>query len=283
MRLGNGRSAYVFAARHRVVARLSLALSAVILLGGSSGCVLPHKSYVDPQRMNKGLILILPGIEGESMLNHMIADGLKDAGVPDAIDIYDWTGTRWFMVGGVVRYQRNLRQASLIAHRISEYQRTYPGRPVHIIGHSGGGGIAIMVLEQLSSQRPITGAILLAPAISPSHNLVEAMHRTKFGIYNFWSPGDILWLGVMTTTFGTVDREHGPAAGMVGFRVPDHLSRSELRLYDTKLHQIHQEASMVKEGQTIAPHMGWSSEWFVRDYLGKIILAHEEGKVPQLE
>lgn len=262
--------------------RLLLVVAGLVLLGGSSGCIISHKSYVEPDRLNKGLILILPGIEGESMLNHMIADGLKDAGLPDAIDIYDWTGTRFFMIGGVTRYERNMRQAAMIAHRLTEYQRGYPGRPVHLIGHSAGGGIAVMVLEQMSRNRPITAAILLAPAISPSHNLVEAMRRTKFGIYNFWSPGDFAWLGIGTTTFGTVDREHGPAAGMIGFRVPEHLSPADARLYQTRLHQVHQQADMVKEGQTIAPHIGWSSQWFVRDWLGKIILAHEAGRTPEL-
>ncbi len=28
--------------------------------------------------------------------------------------------------------------------------------------------------------------------------------------------------------------------------------------------------------------MGWASKWFVRDWLGKIILANEAGRKPQL-
>ena len=32
-------------------------------------------SYMDKARLDKGYILILPGIEGESKLNHWIADG----------------------------------------------------------------------------------------------------------------------------------------------------------------------------------------------------------------
>lgn len=256
---------------------------ALLLLGGSTGCAFSHKSYVSSDRMDKGLILILPGIEGESTLNHMIVDGLKDAGVPDAIDIYDWTGTRFFMIGGVTRYERNMRQAAMIAHKLTEYQRTHPGRPIHLIGHSAGGGIAVLVLEQMSRNRPIAGAILLAPAISPNRNLAEALRRTQFGIYNFWSPGDFAWLGIGTTTFGTVDREHGPAAGMMGFRVPAHLSKNDAKLYETKLHQIRQQAEMIKSGQAITPHIGWSSQWFVKEWLGKIILAHEAGKALDLK
>ncbi len=260
--------------------KAALLLAGIVLLSSLAGCV-PHKSYMEKSRQDKGLILILPGIEGESMLNHNIADGLKEAGVPDAIDIYDWTGTRFFMVGNMMRYQRNLRQASIVAQRLASYQRSHPGRPVHLIGHSGGAGLAVMVLEQMSRTRPITGAILLAPALSPSHNLAEAMQRTQYGIYNFWSPGDFAWLGIGTTAFGNIDREHGPGAGMVGFKVPEHMSKADTKLYDTKLRQICWRKEMLAEFH-IAPHMGWASKAFVKDWLGKIVLSHEAGVTPAL-
>ncbi len=262
-------------------ATLARLLAAAAVLTGLSGCM-AHKSYMEKARLDKGLILILPGIEGESQLNHMIADGLKDAGVPDAIDIYDWTGTRFFIIGNTMRYERNLQQASLVGARLAEYMRTHPGRPVHLIGHSGGGGLAVMVLEQMSRKRPITAAILLAPALSPDHNLAAAMERTKYGIYNFWSAGDFAFLGIGTTTFGNMDREHGPAAGMVGFRRPDILTKADAKLYDTKLHQIRWRFGMLKEGQ-LPGHISWANPWFVKDWLGKIILAHEAGIEPKLD
>jgi len=260
---------------------LSALLAAAALLTGLSGCV-GHKSYMDKARLDKGLILILPGIEGESQLNHMIADGLKDAGVPDAIDIYDWTGTRLLMLGNTMRYERNLQQASLVAARLAEYMRTHPGRPVHLIGHSGGGGLAVMVLEQMSRRRPITAAILLAPALSPDHNLAAALERTQYGIYNFWSPTDFAFLGIGTSAFGNMDREHGPAAGMVGFRKPNFMSKADEKLYDTRLHQIRWRLDMLKEGQ-MSGHMSWANPWFVKNWLGKIILAHEAGIQPKLD
>ena len=267
--------------RNVLPAKIAKLFAVATVLAAASGCV-GHLSYMEKERQDKGLIMILPGIEGESELNHMIADGLKDAGVPDAIDIYDWTGTRFFMVGNTMRYQRNLRQASLVAHRLSEYQRSHPGRPVHLIGHSGGGGLAVMILEQMSRSRPITSAILLAPALSPGHNLVEAMQRTQYGIYNFWSPSDVAFLGIGTTTFGNMDREFGPAAGMVGFRVPDHLSTADTKLYGLKLHQVRWRFDMLKQGQ-LPGHMTWANPWFVKNWLGKIIISHEAGVKPNLE
>ncbi len=257
-----------------------LALAAAMLLGTSAGCV-RHKSYTSKPRLERGLILILPGIEGESLLNHSIADGLKDSGVPDAIDIYDWTGTRWFMIGNTMRYQRNLRQASLVAHRLREYQRTYPDRPIHLVGHSGGGGLAVMVLEQLPENKPITAAILLAPALSPSYNLAPALRRTEYGIYNFWSPADLAFLGIGTTAFGNMDRGHGPAAGAIGFRVPEGLGAEEVELYRDKLHQVRWRTDMLRGGH-LSGHMSWANPLFVRDWLSKIVFAHEAGEKPRL-
>src|SRR5262245_33287304 len=43
------------------------------------------------ERMENGLVIVLPGIEGQSCLNHNIVRGLGDAGVPAAMRIFDWT------------------------------------------------------------------------------------------------------------------------------------------------------------------------------------------------
>src|SRR5512140_3603086 len=44
-----------------------------------------------PLRYEQGLVIILPGIEGQSPLNANIARGLAQGGVPSAIEINDWT------------------------------------------------------------------------------------------------------------------------------------------------------------------------------------------------
>jgi hypothetical protein len=54
------------------------------------------KAWLEPERLERGYVIVLPGIEGRSFLNRGIAAGLSDAGVPYGIEIYDWTdGPLW--------------------------------------------------------------------------------------------------------------------------------------------------------------------------------------------
>ena len=46
---------------------------------------------MEPERLDRGLVLILPGMEGRSFLNVSLMAGLLDAGLPYAMEILDWT------------------------------------------------------------------------------------------------------------------------------------------------------------------------------------------------
>src|SRR5438552_1321386 len=98
----------------------------------------------DARRLTQGLVLVLPGIEGRSPFNLSIARGINDAGIGAATIVHDWTTGFWPMFLFNLRAsQRNRRQAEAVARVIVEYQDAFPGRPVHLIGHSGGGAIAV--------------------------------------------------------------------------------------------------------------------------------------------
>lgn len=171
------------------------------------------------ERKDQGLIIILPGIEGESRFNHDIRDGLADAGVKSAIMIYRWG--RPVPLAGMLLNQvdilGNRAEARKIARMIEQYQDEYPGRSVQIIGHSGGGGVGVFVCESLSPRHQVDGLILLSASISPSYDLTRALARCRSGIVNFYSTSDVGLLMVATTIAGNVDGVHGPAAGANGF------------------------------------------------------------------
>lgn len=249
---------------------LAVAAIATVL----TGCALPAR-FRAAERYERGLVYVLPGIEGRSILNRNIAVGLDEGGVRGAIEIYDWT----YKIPGanvlnLIDIERNRQEAARIAGRILTYRARYPGRPVHLIGHSGGAAMAVLVLEALPPGRQIDSAILLAPALSPEYDLSTALRRARFGLANFYSKWDIGLLMVGTTVFGTTDREHGSSAGAVGFAQPESLTTDGQRLYRDRLRQVGWDREMRDAGAS-GTHVGWASKAFARRYLAPLIIGYE--------
>ncbi len=245
-------------------------LGLLLLLAGGCGSPSHLKSA---QRLRYGMVFVLPGIEGSSIFSRNVAIGLSDGGVRSAIEVFDWTGIP--LVGNLSLYSRNLRQAAELADRIKAYQAEHPGRPVHVIGHSGGGGIAVLALEALPPQNRIDQAILLAPALSPEYNLTRALRRTRAGILNLYSEKDVSLLKVGTTIMGAIDRERGPAAGAIGFALPEDLNARGRSVYAERLRQVRWQPRLKKLGAS-GTHLGWASRKFARMYLAKLVRLNEE-------
>jgi pimeloyl-ACP methyl ester carboxylesterase len=222
---------------------------------------------LEPERLDRGLILILPGIESQSFLNISILHGLLDADLPHALEIFDWT-TGWnpLFLYHLRGWRRNRRMVERLARRIQEYQRDHPGRPVWLVGHSGGGAISVLTAESLPEIAAVSGLILFGPALSPDYPLGPALRRTQHGIWNFHSRGDWLFLGLGTFLCGTLDGCHGPAAGFVGFRV-----LSEAPADEPPLVQIPYEFAMLLAFNA-GGHFGCANRVFVAEHVAPILL-----------
>lgn len=170
------------------------------------------------ERRAHGTVIVLPGIEGHSRWNRSIVRGLHDAGLPYAFEIHDWTLGRWRSLWSLCATDRHREQSRRIADKVATARQRYPQAPVWLIGHSGGGAMAVLALEQLPRDVCAAGAVLLAPAISPTYALQTALSRTQRGIWNFSSWADWFFLIVGTTLVGTLDRRHTVSAGARGFR-----------------------------------------------------------------
>ena len=258
--------------RRRLMRAMRFGFIATLLMV-LSGCALPVKLN-SKQRLDRGMVFVLPGIEGSSVYNRAIALGLSDGGVRSAIEVFDWTT----LVGNLAMYNRNLRKANELAQRIIDYQREYPGRPAHLIGHSGGGGIAVLTLEALTPRNRIDQAILLAPALSPEYDLTRALRRTRVGILNLYSEKDVSLLTVGTSIVGAIDRERGPAAGAVGFSLPEDISARGRAIYAERLRQVRWQSRLRRVGAS-GTHLGWASRKFARMYLSKLVRTNEDAAV----
>ncbi len=242
----------------------------LVIVGTSSGCSHFH-NLNSIERFRHGYTIVLPGIEGASFANSNIAQGLKDGGVETAIEVHDWTTENPLLFAVHLRnLDRNRRQARRLAEKIVTYQDRYPGRPVHLVGHSGGAGMAILTLEALPSDRTITTAILLAGALAPDHDLSQSLAKTEKGIWNYYSPIDAALLGAGTLVMGTIDGEHAVASGAIGFNIPKDLPLQDRAVYQAKLHQVPYDIGMVTSGN-LGGHFGPTWQHFVSDYLAPIL------------
>jgi hypothetical protein len=223
--------------------------------------------YANPDRASKGLVVILPGIEGEDRANHDIRQGLYDAKIPYALVIYRW-GTPLPGLGLLINQTdvaRNRRQAQEMASQLAMYQTKHPGVPIFLIGHSAGGGLAVFTLEALGripGAKPIDGAFLLSSSLSADYDLTDALGMTRLGLVNVSNIDDGL-LDKGTATFGNVDGGHGDSAGRVGF------TRTYPKVFERP---ITNEQARRDLGVTDIPHFVATHEQLIGKYAPAWIL-----------
>lgn len=229
--------------------------------------------WASPERLDQGLAIVLPGIESDSFLNRGLAEGLISGGFPGAVEVDDWTTGKFRSFRKhLVDIERNLREASRIADKIVGYQDRYPGRPVYVLGFSGGGGVAVLVVESLPAERTIAGAVLIEAAISPCHDLTYALSRTDRGIWNFSSKWDAFLLKLGTSVAGTIDREYTVSAGAVGFQLPANLDEAGKRLYAEKLHEVPYSAKTMRENGHFGGHFGPVKRRFSEVWIAPLLM-----------
>jgi len=225
-----------------------------------------------PERREKGIVFVLSGIEGEGLVNHNILYGLADAGLPYALSLYRWTvgipilSTLYNLRG----WKRNVRQAERLAQLIVEYRSEHPDRPVHLVGHSGGGALSVLTLERLPEGVNVDSAVLCAPALSPGYDLTGALRHVQGKIYNFRSTCDWFFLRLATTVLGTIDGQHCVSSGATGFRLPSQATEETHRLYAERLRQIPYQLGMARSFHA-SGHFGCVNRLFVEEWIAPLL------------
>ena len=160
--------------------RTSVIATMLLAVGLAGGC---EKEYYELAGAENGLVVILPGIQGIDGHSYTVQSGLRSAGVKRATVIQRW-GKPVPGLGMLLNQIDPLGvriDAMSIADRIMRYQQVHPGRPVHVIGHSGGGALSMFIAESLADRLydgadPIDGIVMLSPSIS------TASKDVRFGL-----------------------------------------------------------------------------------------------------
>ena len=232
----------------RIVAVLSLAW---ITVAAQSSAETPQPfSPVE----TAGRIIVLPGIH--NTLFHL--NGFLDmtrASLPNfEIDRRKW-GITFLGIRNLRAEQDNIEFAQAVATDIAQWRSAHPDELLYLIGYSGGGGVAALVLSELPPGVEIDRLILIAPAISADFPIEQhAQEHVREFATNFASRRD-LQVGLGTRLFGTIDRKYENAAGYDGFT-----AESE------KLAQWYWDETDRKSGHR-GNHVAYLSRRWQRDFL----------------
>jgi hypothetical protein len=165
----------------------------------------------------RGRLLVLPGVANTRFhLGGFVA--LATERLPGFdIEVRRW-GVPLLRLDNLRAYDRNRVVAEAIASEIAAWRLAHREAPLYVLGYSGGGGLAALVVERLPDGVQIDRLFLVAPAISPRFPVERSLlpHVTEF-IVNYSSERD-LQVGWGTRVFGTIDRVQTESAGAVGFR-----------------------------------------------------------------
>ncbi|HEX8911143.1 MAG TPA: hypothetical protein VF796_02205, partial [Humisphaera sp.] len=227
--------------------------------------VLPPGFPIDT---SKAWLLHVPGIAGESHIDHTLFAGMRDAGFAGPLELYDWTGLRKGLAA-LINREQNEAEAQKVADKIVAQRKRDPNGQIVVTGHSGGTGIVIFALEKLPPGVTVDGVLLLSPALSPDYDLSAALSKVRGRMYVFSSNLDLFVLGLGTKVFGTIDRKQGESAGRVGFNVP--ANAADPKQY-VKLIACPYERAWVRY-ENIGDHVGVMSRPFSRYVLSPLILS----------
>ncbi|MCE5327439.1 MAG: hypothetical protein LLG01_13610 [Planctomycetaceae bacterium] len=173
---------------------------------------------------DKALVIFVESIRwlGVAWGKRTVAAGLRDAGFDGEFLYWPWHSTwrGWLVLPAIMDRRMLEKRSTELAEFIGACRRSKPDRPIYVIGYSCGAFVALRALELLKAGVTVEGAAFLAGAISPRHDLTAAAGAVRGPMVSSSSLADWLIAGVGTCIFGTADRKHAPAAGMVGLHGP---------------------------------------------------------------
>ncbi len=200
---------------HRFSIHALFLCSASTCLAANMGCRAGAPVLTEPN-LTLGKAILLPGITNFMQELSPFVTMLREAHPQLSIELRRW-GPAFRPFHNLFSEPANRRRAAELAEEIADYRRKNPHHPVYLLGYSGGGAMAVFIVEALPEDVSIDRLILLAPAVSQSYPVVEKiMPKIRDFAVVYASRLDAP-VGVGTRLLGTLDRKWERSAGSRGF------------------------------------------------------------------
>jgi hypothetical protein len=221
-------------------------------------------------RAGAGLVVVADGVGGLDLCGTALRYVVPEAGLPHEVRLAAWGHGfgRWHK--DLTRTENLRAKAAAVAVEVAAFRAEHLGAPVYLVGKSGGTGVVVKALEALPDEA-VERAVLLAPALSPGYDLTRALRAVRREMVVFWSPLDLIVLGLGTRVFGTIDRVNAVSAGLVGFRPPEGPDEAARAAY-ARLRQVRWRPEMAGTGY-LGGHVGPDSPAFLRRYVVPLLRA----------
>jgi pimeloyl-ACP methyl ester carboxylesterase len=206
----------------------ALTVSLVVILSAEEMRAAP-----DPESCScaEGVVFVAGGVGALDPLGMWAKVAFPLAGVHHEVRDFAWTTGFGRLIRDLQDTRNLCLKADELAREVMRYKQEFPGRPVYLMGHSGGTGLVLAAAERLPPAT-LERVILLSAAVSPGYDLRPALRATSGELISFHSPMDRFWLHWGTSRFGTMDRVYCRSAGVHGFVPPDDLDAEGERLYE---------------------------------------------------
>jgi pimeloyl-ACP methyl ester carboxylesterase len=227
----------------------------------------------DDAARRDGLVLVADGVGGLDLCGAALRYVLAQGGLRYAFHMVPWGHGfgRWY--ADLTDVANRDRQAGMIAQAVHRFRDAQPADPVFLVAKSGGSGVIVRALEQLT-EGSVERTVLISPALSPRYDLAPALRAVARELVVFWSPLDVVVLGAGTRVFGTADRVRTASAGMCGFQVPYEARDPGNGLASpyAKLRQVRWSWRMASTGY-LGGHVGPDSPIFLKKYVVPLLRA----------
>ncbi|NLE61747.1 MAG: hypothetical protein GX616_25610 [Planctomycetes bacterium] len=144
---------------------------------------------------------------------------LRRAGRTDAVRLFRWSRAAGslLVLPDLMRRHRLDAKALRLARFLEQLCSEHPASTIHLVGYSTGVYIAFEAIKRVSLPVRMGQVVALHGTMSPDYDMTEVTRRAR-GVLTVHGRPDWLINGLGPLLFGTNDRVHTAACGMVGLR-----------------------------------------------------------------